>query len=189
MKREAEYLKNGGVKCPYCQSKNISSGNIDWDEPLTIKVSCDNCEKTWRDVYRLVGMIEDTNRTTMTKRQASRRATLLPNGKPKYVRCYDNGGTEVGGTIDRYTVVFSGRYTHKTGGEHSVLGMSGSPFHPQGVGIHSSYQEVIDAPSGWAPAIGRKCYLGTRILFDDLPPDCQKFVVEDYLDLWDLAKD
>jgi hypothetical protein len=43
---------------------------------------------------------------------ANRLLSLMPNGVPKYVRVYDNGGK----SFDRYTVVFTGRYTHKTGG-------------------------------------------------------------------------
>ena len=32
----------------------------------------------------------------------------------------------------------------------------------------------------------RKCHLGTRIPFTDLPEDCQRLVVSDYMDLWNL---
>lgn len=115
----------------------------------------------------------------MTK--AQRRAQLLPNGRPKWIRAYDAGGTG-----DRYTVIFTGRYRHRTGGQFLVLGMSAHPFHPQGVGMHMSHAEQIDAPAGWAPAIGRRCHLGRRIPFDELPPDCQRLVLSDYLDLWQL---
>jgi hypothetical protein len=117
----------------------------------------------------------------MTKLQ--RINNLLPDGKPRWVRVYDNGGE----TIDRYTVVFTGHYTHKTGREHWVLGMNDSPFHPQGFGQHSSYPYQIDATDGkWPPAIGRKNHLGKRIIFDDLPTDCKKLVLSDYKDLWDV---
>lgn len=52
----------------------------------------------------------------------SRKDQLLPGGVPKYIRCYDNGGK----TCDRYTVVFTGRYRHKTGGSFLYVGMSRS---------------------------------------------------------------
>ena len=118
----------------------------------------------------------------MTKKQQKRLESLLPDGKPKWVRCYDNGGR----SFDRYTVVYTGTYTRRTGGLHGYVGMSSNPFHPQGFGQHGESDNSIDAPLGWAPAIGRKCHLGTRIPFEDLPEDCQKLVTNDYLDLWGL---
>ena len=109
-------------------------------------------------------------------------ARLLPNGKPKYIRVYDQEEA-----IDRYTVVFTGRYTSKTGGEHWYVGMNARPFHPQGYGQHGGSRDIIDAPNGkWPPAIGRKCHLGKRIEWEDLPPDCQKLVMQDYCNLWDI---
>lgn len=101
---------------------------------------------------------------------------LLPDGKPRYVRVYDNGGE----TIDRYTVVFTGRYRHKTGGEFWHLGMNAAPFHPQGFGQHGSHDTQIDRPSYG--------HLGKKIRFDELPTDCQRCVRQTYDDLWDLKK-
>jgi hypothetical protein len=111
------------------------------------------------------------------------RKRVLPDGMPKYVRVYDNGGE----SIDRYTVVFTGNYAGRNG-ECSYLGMSGQPFHPQGVGQHGSSRDIIDARQGWAPAIGRKCHLGKRIPFADLPEDCRKLVLRDYRELWGLPQ-
>ena len=123
-----------------------------------------------------------------------RRERFMPNGIPRWVRVYDNGGVDVeGGSIDRYTVVFTGRYTHLTGGEHSYLAMNGCPFYPQGFGQHGSADFQIDAydhqthRSIWPPAIGRKNHLGTRIHFTDLPRDCQICTLMDYLSIWDLV--
>lgn len=114
------------------------------------------------------------------KQQEDRKARILPNGLPKYVRCYDNGGPEKeNGTIDRYTVVFTGRYTHKTAGEHWYLGMNGAPFHPQGFGQHGSHHTQIDYPTYG--------HLGKKIKFTDLPEDCQKCVMQTYLYLWDFT--
>ena len=119
----------------------------------------------------------------MSKNQ-NRIDRLLPNGKPRYVRCYDNGGE----TMDRYIAVFTGRYTHKTGGMHYHVSMNASPFHPQGIGMTGESRDIVDAPNGrWGgPSIGRKCHLGTRIHFDALPEDCRKLVLRIYRDLWDL---
>ena len=119
----------------------------------------------------------------MNKRQQERRQRLLPDGKPRWVRCYDNGGE----TIDRYTVVFSGRYP-KDGAGHLSIGMSSNPTHPHGIGQHSCDSPPIDCPDWtWAPAIGRKNHLGRRIAFSDLPNECQRVVLRDYCDIWRLV--
>jgi hypothetical protein len=104
-----------------------------------------------------------------------RKNRIYPNETPKYVRCYDNGGE----TADRYTVVFTGRYTHKTSGEHWHLGMSSNPFSPLGIGSHGSSRTQIDKP-GYA-------HLGKKIRFEDLTDECRKCVEQTYLYLWDFA--
>ena len=103
-----------------------------------------------------------------TKREES----LLPGGRPKYVRCYDNGGE----TLDRYTVVFTGRYRHKTGGEFWHLGMNSQPFH--GIGQHGQSDTQIDYPA--------YAHLGRKIAFGDLPEDCRRLVLQTYCYLWDI---
>jgi hypothetical protein len=114
-----------------------------------------------------------------------RKERLMPNGIPKWVRCYDDGGD----TFDRYTVVFTGNYTHKTGRQHWYLGMSKFPYHPQGFGQHGESDNQIDINKwGFAPAMGRKCHLGRRIPFSELTIDCQKLVAHDYRYLWDIGK-
>jgi hypothetical protein len=81
------------------------------------------------------------------------------------IRCYDNGGLDrKGGTVDRYTVV----YLDQPGwspGCFTCVGMSGEPFHPQGIGQHSEAK------------LGR--HLGRWIEFEDLPQDCKKLVKMD----------
>jgi len=111
---------------------------------------------------------------TMNKKYLERKERLLPNGKPRYIRCYDD---EKSG--DRYTVVFTGNYTHNTAGEHWYLGMSSNPFHPQGIGQHGTSQFQIDRPL--------YTHLGKKIKFDDLPDNCQKLVLQDYVYLWNIT--
>jgi hypothetical protein len=95
---------------------------------------------------------------------------LMPGGVPRYVRCYDNKGA----SIDRYTVVFTGRY-----GYFMYLAMNARPFDPQGFGQHGESQgEPIDRPTYG--------HLGTKIKFADLPEDCQKLVISDYKGIWSL---
>ena len=122
---------------------------------------------------------------------------LFPNEQPKYVRVYDNGGVEHGGTVDRFTVIFSGKYRTlgvKRGGPR-VLGnfqfvcMSEHPFHPMGVCQHGDNANHIDVDRwGFAPSMGRKNHLGTRIPFTQLPLDCHRLVISDYLEIWRLTK-
>jgi hypothetical protein len=87
--------------------------------------------------------------------------------RPKYeshepvgrIAVYDNGGK----TADRYTVVYLDRPGHDKR-VLECLGMSDRPFHPQGFGQHD--------------CCIRGRYLGKRILFSDLPPDCQKAALQ-----------
>jgi hypothetical protein len=106
------------------------------------------------------------------EKQLQRKEALLPNNKPRYIRCYDNGGK----TVDSYTVVFTGRYRHKTNRATLYLCMSANPFHPQGFGQHG--EGDIDS-RGYS-------HLGKKIGFDQLPEDCQKLVLSDYKDIWDI---
>jgi hypothetical protein len=76
------------------------------------------------------------------------------------IRCYDNGGK----TADRYTVVFL-KQPENQSNTFACVGMSDNPFHPQGFGQHSTAM------------LGR--HLGKRIVFNQLPPDCQKLVLRD----------
>lgn len=101
------------------------------------------------------------------------RAILKP--RPIGVRCYDNGGVDAKGSVDRYTVVYTGRYRHLTAREQLYVSMSGSPFHPMGMGQHGSAATEIDRPS--------YAHLGKKISFDALPEDCQRLVMNDCFDL------
>lgn len=75
------------------------------------------------------------------------------------VRCYDNGGK----TYDRYSVLYLD-YS-ETRGRVSCRGMSERPTHPQGFG-----QTTSAVPGS---------HLGKRILFAQLPAECQAVVRRD----------
>jgi hypothetical protein len=79
----------------------------------------------------------------------------------KRIKCYDNCGK----TIDRYTVVYLDEIECDFKKLYSARGMSSSPFHPQGFGCFTSAQ------------LGN--HLGKRVLFSNLPIDCQKLVIQD----------
>jgi len=127
------------------------------------------------NIFELTNNLITLNNKQMKKAE-QRKNNLMTNGVPRYVRCYDNGGE----TIDCYTVVFTGRYLHKTGGSSWYVGMSSNPFSPQGFGQHgeSNTHQPIDKPS--------YKHLGKKIKFDELPEDCKQLVINDYIDLWDI---
>ena len=123
---------------------------------------------------------------------------LAPAGVPRWVRIYDNGGE----TADRYTVVFTGQAAPMRGKgsptQYPYLGMSSAPFHPQGFGQHghttgspADYQRS-DRGGGrsyaWPPKVGRKCHLGTRIKYQDLPEQCRRCLWQTYADIWDIPQ-
>lgn len=131
--------------------------------------------------------------TPNTETPAGRRwSRLMPEMVPRWTRAYDNGGTDAGGSIDRYTVVFTGRAAaDKLQGcpnQWPYLAMNSAPFHPQGFGQHghSNHQPCDVVEQGRAPAVGRKNHLGTRINFTDLPADCRRLVISDYMEIWRL---
>lgn len=111
-----------------------------------------------------------------TRGRIDRYKRLLPNDRPRYIRVYDNGGK----SADRYTCVFTGRYCHKTGGDHLYLGMSSNPFDALGVGQHGFSSTLIDRP--------KYSHLGKPVSFDDLPEDVKTLIVHDYLYLWDFIE-
>lgn len=55
------YLDNNGIKCPFCDSDDIEGTcGVDVDAGVaTQDIKCNECEKTWSDVYRLVDVKED----------------------------------------------------------------------------------------------------------------------------------
>lgn len=46
-----KYLKNP-FHCPYCNSENIESEEIDW-EAMSAPIKCHDCNKNWFDCYTL----------------------------------------------------------------------------------------------------------------------------------------
>ena len=55
----AEYLDQGGVICPYCESLNIEGDSVEVDAGgSTQVVTCADCGASWYDCYTLTGIIE-----------------------------------------------------------------------------------------------------------------------------------
>lgn len=88
------------------------------------------------------------------------------------ITCWDWGED---GYFDRYTVVY---HSNTLFGVHNgkrclfvcYVGMSEHPYHPQGFGQHEEMPLHLVRHGGG---------LGKRIMFADLPPDCQKLVRRD----------
>jgi len=52
-----EYLKTGGVHCPYCKSHNIEGGSFEYDASfIWQKIKCYDCGKNWIDVHDLTSV-------------------------------------------------------------------------------------------------------------------------------------
>lgn len=158
-----------------------------------------------RFAHVVLGLRNGVTEPAVTKLKRIEQFVTL-EGWPKKVRCYDDGGPDgapgehpqdsydrywralegkltkadekvldKAGSADRYTVV----YTGIRDGRCHYVGMSGDPFHPQGIGQHGEAAEMIDRP--------KYSHLGKKIRFQDLPEDCKRLVWQDYRDWWDLA--
>lgn len=54
---ESKYLSNGGTRCPFCGSIDITGGPVETGSGMaTQPMSCDSCEASWRDDYDLIGI-------------------------------------------------------------------------------------------------------------------------------------
>ena len=48
----AKYMKYGGLRCPYCQSKYVTTGSPEHIVGgIAVYHTCLNCEKEWSDIY------------------------------------------------------------------------------------------------------------------------------------------
>ena len=76
-------------------------------------------------------------------------------------------------TAERYTAVFTGRFTEKRPGEYLYLTMSEDP---------------LGAEGGYTLRHGRppRDRLGREIRFKDLPKVCRSLILNTYKELWDL---
>ncbi len=106
-----------------------------------------------------------------------RKERLLPNGTPRYVRCYDDGGTNGGTNYDRFTIVFTGNFKGRNG-RCNYIGCSENPFHPQGVGQHGESETSIDTPA--------YSHLGKKVKFETLPEKVKELVLSDYMEYWGI---
>jgi len=93
----------------------------------------------------------------------------MPKCKDIRIRIWDNGGK----TLDRYSIAISGMM-EKDGVPYTYfLGASEDPFHPQGFGMHCSEIPTYEMRGSWK-------HLGKRITFFELPPDVQRFLMDEF---------
>jgi len=51
---ETKYISQLGVRCPFCDTTDISAGEIEtYDNYKYQNVKCDTCNKEWTDMYKL----------------------------------------------------------------------------------------------------------------------------------------
>ncbi len=54
---QTQYIADGGVCCPFCQSHDITGGDITIDNGIASQdVSCSDCNEEWTDLYSLSGV-------------------------------------------------------------------------------------------------------------------------------------
>ncbi len=57
-RRKQSYLRHGG-RCPFCMSESITGESVDiGGAQASQEVSCQECGRSWCDVYRLVNVEE-----------------------------------------------------------------------------------------------------------------------------------
>lgn len=57
---DQEYVEKGGCTCPFCGSDDIEGGPFNADAGYaTQEVSCNECDRSWEDQYKLTGYIAD----------------------------------------------------------------------------------------------------------------------------------
>lgn len=55
--KQRAYIRNYGLKCPYCESTSLDSDRVDVDHNVGhANVTCLDCKAEWVDVWRLVGV-------------------------------------------------------------------------------------------------------------------------------------
>lgn len=54
-----EYARQGGVRCPLCESYDIRAGDGEFNEGRAFqRVGCRNCDATWAEDYQLTGFTD-----------------------------------------------------------------------------------------------------------------------------------
>jgi hypothetical protein len=58
-KQAKKYLEKRGLACPFCGSRDIEGGSMDFDSgEIAQRISCHECNERWTDVYKLVAVAD-----------------------------------------------------------------------------------------------------------------------------------
>jgi hypothetical protein len=59
---EAQYVKEGGVSCPFCRESDIEGSSVTIDNGIASQsIICTDCGEEWTDVYTLTGCTTEYN--------------------------------------------------------------------------------------------------------------------------------
>lgn len=96
---------------------------------------------------------------------------FLPDGSPRYVRCWDNGGK----TLDRYTIQFTRANMFGFKGRAVFVSCNANPY--TGIGYYG------DMPlSDFAKSHGKPITYGL------LPEEAKLYIILTYKELWGIAQ-
>lgn len=63
-----DYVRSGGIKCPFCESENIVGGDKENNDGVSSQeVSCDDCAERWMDIYTMTGVYHKGHTITAQK--------------------------------------------------------------------------------------------------------------------------
>jgi formate dehydrogenase maturation protein FdhE len=59
MKQAKKYLEQRGLACPFCGSRDIEGGSMNFESgEIAQRISCHECDERWTDVYKLVAVAD-----------------------------------------------------------------------------------------------------------------------------------
>ena len=61
-----EYLERRGLACPFCGSRDIEGGSMDFEAgEIAQRISCHVCNERWTDVYKLAAVADPDSGATI----------------------------------------------------------------------------------------------------------------------------
>jgi len=64
--KATEYLESRGIACPFCDSRDIEGGSMDFDAgEIAQRIACHKCNKRWTDVYKLAAIVNSDSGETI----------------------------------------------------------------------------------------------------------------------------
>ena len=61
-----EYLEHRGLACPFCDSRDIEGGSMDFEAgEIAQRISCHECNERWTDVYKLAAVADPDSGATI----------------------------------------------------------------------------------------------------------------------------